>query len=251
MPPEETSAESTDTSTTSTTQESAETTAGQQNGTTTEASFDPSTLPPEAQAYLKKQLESEKFKVRDNARRTAAEEAEKRVREEYARKLGLIDDGEEPPAADELTARLAQEESQRFQAQVENQAFRIGTRLGVDIDAALDSNRFMDALVDAFDEVGDDDPKHISKLNPRSAAFAAEVERALGVALEKNPRFKTAAAAGSTGPRPDPSQGARGSTGPGQLSREDVRRLAKEGKHQEIEKARLEGRLNDLLSSKQ
>lgn len=246
MPPEETSAESTETSTTSTTEESAESTTGQQNST--EASFDPSTLPPEAQAYLKKQLESEKFKVRDNARRTAAEEAEKRVREEYARKLGLIDDGEEPPAADELTARLAQEESQRFQAQVEHQAFRIGTRLGVDIDAALDSNRFMDALVDAFDEVGDDDPKHISKLNPRSAAFAAEVERALGVALEKNPRFK---AAGATGPRPDPSQGARGSTGPGQLSREDVRRLAKEGKHQEIEKARLEGRLNDLLSSKQ
>jgi hypothetical protein len=42
-------------------------------------------------------------------------------------------------------------------------------------------------------------------------------------------------------------QGDRGDAGKPQLSRADVERLAREGKHAEIEKARLDGRLNKLL----
>lgn len=39
-------------------------------------------------------------------------------------------------------------------------------------------------------------------------------------------------------------------TGAGQLSKADVERLSREGKYEEIEKARVEGRLNDLLGIK-
>lgn len=42
-------------------------------------------------------------------------------------------------------------------------------------------------------------------------------------------------------------QGDRGDAGKPQLSRADVEKLAREGKHAEIEKARTEGRLNKLL----
>lgn len=45
-------------------------------------------------------------------------------------------------------------------------------------------------------------------------------------------------------PRPDPTQGARSGGAPGMLTVEDVKRLAKEGKHDEIEKARAEGRID-------
>lgn len=44
--------------------------------------------------------------------------------------------------------------------------------------------------------------------------------------------------------------GARNEQRPAQMSREDIQRLAAEGKHAEIEKARQEGRLNDALGIK-
>lgn len=44
--------------------------------------------------------------------------------------------------------------------------------------------------------------------------------------------------------------GTRKESRPAQLTKADVQRLAKEGKHAEIEKARTEGRLDDLLSGK-
>ncbi len=45
-------------------------------------------------------------------------------------------------------------------------------------------------------------------------------------------------------PRPDPTQGARSGGAPGMLTAEDVRKLAAAGKHDEIEKARVEGRID-------
>lgn len=55
--------------------------------------------------------------------------------------------------------------------------------------------------------------------------------------------------AGTRLPAPNQAQGAGGSGAPGgtQLTREDVERLGREGKHAEIDKAREEGRLNTLL----
>lgn len=61
----------------------------------------------------------------------------------------------------------------------------------------------------------------------------------LGVAQREEKRFQ----GGADG-------GARGKAGKPQLTRDDVERLAKEGKHAEIDQARVEGRLNDLLGIK-
>lgn len=57
---------------------------------------------------------------------------------------------------------------------------------------------------------------------------------------------------GRRSPAPNPAQGssASGPSSAGQLSKQDVERLAKEGKHDEIVKAKQEGRLNELLGIK-
>lgn len=189
--------------------------------------FDPSSLPPEARDWIKQQVEGEKFKARDGARKAAAEEAKKSAYAEIAQKLGLTSEDEEV-GQDELQARLESAQSEAFKGQVENQLIRITSRLGLDGDAMWDSDRFKDALADAFDEVPEDDPKHIARLNPRSAAFEAEVERAMNAALEKVPRLKGTT---STGPRPDPSQGARGA-GPSLDSR--IAEAQKAGRWREV-----------------
>lgn len=44
-------------------------------------------------------------------------------------------------------------------------------------------------------------------------------------------------------PRPDPSQGARGSGAPGQLTREQIQQLYRDGKYEQIDKAYAEGRI--------
>jgi hypothetical protein len=166
--------------------------------------FDPDSLSPEAKAYIKAQIEGEKFKARDGARKTAADEARKATLAEVAKALGLTEEGEEV-SAEEMSGRIQEAQAQAFQARIESQMTRAAGRLGFDADNAMDSNRFMDDLAAALDEKADDSPEHIANLDPRSSAFTAEVERALGVALEKNPRFKT-----TSTPRADPSQGARG-----------------------------------------
>lgn len=52
-------------------------------------------------------------------------------------------------------------------------------------------------------------------------------------------------------PRPDPTQGSRGTGAPGMLSAADVRKLAAEGKHAEIVKAQQEGRIDYESARKQ
>ena len=54
-------------------------------------------------------------------------------------------------------------------------------------------------------------------------------------------------------PKPDFGGGARGKdvAGTAQLTRDDVQRLTKAGKYEEIEKAREDGRLDDLMAGKQ
>lgn len=214
--------------------------------TATEAETDSTDWKAEAEKW-KALARKNEGNAKSNA--AAAQEAEKYKQQltEAAKALGLVDDDEDVNT-DEVTQRLVAERSERFAAQVETHTLRAASRLGIDADAALDSNRFMDDFADALNAVPESDPKHISNLNPRSREWGEAVEAALNAALEKNPRFKSATT--PTGPRPDPSQGARGSSAPGQLTREDVKRLAKEGKHSEIEKARLDGRLADLMSGK-
>lgn len=72
------------------------------------------------------------------------------------------------------------------------------------------------------------------------------IEEALADLLSKKPHLAAATAKRFQG---SADGGARnGKSKPSQLSRDDVTRLARQGKHAEIEKARVDGRLDDLLS---
>jgi hypothetical protein len=165
--------------------------------------FDPSSLPPEAQAWIKSQVEAAGFKARDNARKTAAEKAATEARaaayQEIAQKLGLAEP-EQELTADDFQVALEEQSSRAFRASVEGQMYRVAAVAGYDVGAMLDSKAFEDDFIDALDEHED-----ITEMDPRSREFAEAVKAAMAAAVEKHPRF-----AARTGPRPDPSQGARG-----------------------------------------
>lgn len=159
---------------------------------------------------------SRKHEDRSKANATAVEERDK-YKQQYEAMLkaaGINSDTEDPAEVaarlgaerDQATERATAAERHAFQSQVKLDAHTAAGRLGFDAAAALDSESFKDDFVTALDDKADDDPGHISNFDPGSREFRAEVERALGVALEKNPRFKS-----SRGPAPDPSQG-RGGT---------------------------------------
>ena len=182
------------------------------------SAFDPSSLSPEAQAYLKSQVEAAGFKARDNARTKTAEEARQQLMTEFAQKLGFAE-ANEPPSAEDLSAHLEQAQSTAYQAGVETQMYRLGSRLGFDAEALLDSKRAMDDLIDALDE-----NEGAGDLVPGSREFAAALEVAVAKVLEKHPRLKAGGTA--PGPRPDPSQGTRGA-GPGDVDSQIAEAQAK------------------------
>jgi hypothetical protein len=189
---EDTSAESTETT------DAAESTSGQA------PAFDPSTLSPEARAYLKSQTEAAKFKAREGARTAAAEEAAAAERLKMAKHLGLID-ADEAASPQQVAEVLEAAEAAAFQSGLEAHLYRIGPKVGVDIEAALDSRQFGDDLMEALEDMDG-----VAEMSPRSKEFKAAVADAFQTALDKNPRFKPADSAARTGPRPDLSQGARG-----------------------------------------
>lgn len=197
---------------------------------------DVNALPDWAQKLIR-EARADAAKSRTTAKQTAAEEARKAAYAEIAKKLGLTNEGEEV-SQEEMDARLVQAQQEAFQSRVESQMTRLATRLGFDADAAMDSNRFMDDLAAALDEKDDNSPEHIANLDPRSSAFAAELERALTSVLDKHPRFKARRFSGGAdnGPR-------EGSGKPEQLTENDLKRMTP----QQIEAARVAGKLNDLL----
>lgn len=187
--------------------------------------------PAAAKAEIER-LRKENGAARTNAKAQAAEEARKELAAELAKILNLNAPETDPAKlADSLTeATKAQAEAKR--AQVELAVFRNAGRAGGDPDALLDSTSFLKTLdgIDSHD--------------------AAAVEAAIKEAVSTNPRL--GAAGGIRVPAPNPAQGTSGAgpVGATQLSRQDVERLAADGKHTEIEKARVEGRLDKLLGIK-
>lgn len=75
------------------------------------------------------------------------------------------------------------------------------------------------------------------------------ITEALNDLLEKQPRL-AAVAQGDKKFQGGADGGARGKAGKPQLTEADVKKLAAEGKHREIEEARVDGRLNELLGIK-
>src|SRR5882724_1807338 len=140
------------------------------------------------------------------AGRTAADDARAAALKDVAKALGLAGD-DKPVDPAELTAQIQAAQSAQFTAACELNLVRAAGSLGLNVDEAMDSNRFMDAFADALEESGD-----VTTLN--SGELSTAVQAAAVKALEKYPKFRTggqAPAPASTqgAPRPDPSQGSR------------------------------------------
>ena len=167
-------------------------------------------LPEWAQKALR-DARNEAAKSRTTAKQTAAEEARQEILAQVAKSLGMGKEGEPvDPAA--LTAQIEQAQNAAWVSGVELQVHRAAAALGADAEALLDSNTFRDMLDDLVDA------------DPRSPEFAEALKAKVQEALEKHPKkYATSGQepAAPTGPRPDPSQGARGkppAARPGSLS---------------------------------
>ena len=177
--------------------------------------------PKVAQAEIER-LRKENGAARTNAKAQAAEDARKELAQTIGKALGLVTDEPVDPA--ELTKQLTQTQAQAKQAALELAVFR-ATPDAAAASVLLDSRSFLAKVADL-------DPSD-------SAAIAAAVTEA----VENNP------ALGKRSPAPNPAQGssASGPGSAGQLTQQDVDRLARENKYAEIDQARIDGRLNTLL----
>ena len=183
---------------------------------------------------LRGDVEAEKQK------RTAAEQKAKDDQAAFMKKVAAafgLDTGEEkPPTPEELTAKLQEAQTQTKasddrarQTAVELAVYKSAGKHGGDPDSLLDSRGFAQT---------------IAKLDPSSAEFAADVEKAVKQAVEANPKL---AAKAPEPPKPAvPAGGAPMDGAPGskrQLGAEDAARMTTE----QISKAVEEGRFNSYL----
>lgn len=175
-------------------------------------------------------LRKENGAERVNAKQAAADEARKELANTIGKALGLVEDETIDPA--KLTESLTQSQAEAKQARVELAVFRNAATAGGDPAALLDSSSFLASLASV-------DPSD-------SAAVTAAIQSA----ITANPRLGAAPAEPRT-PAPNPAQGssASGAGGTPQLTEADVKRLAEAGKHEEIVKAREEGRLDTYLGT--
>jgi hypothetical protein len=202
-----------------------------------EGDFDP--------ARFEKLVENLRSDVEDQKQKTTA--AEQKAAEQQADLLKKVaaafglDTGEEkPPTPEELTTKLAEEQSRTKefedrarQTQVELAVYKSAGKHGGDPDSLLDSRGFAQA---------------IAKLDPTSPDFAASVEKTVKEAVEANPKLAAVKPAEPTKPAV-PAGGAPMDGAPGskrQLGAEDVARMTPE----QITKAVKEGRLTSYLGGR-
>ncbi|MFH0980115.1 MAG: hypothetical protein V2A79_01070 [Planctomycetota bacterium] len=181
------------------------------------------TLDARTQKYIT-ELRQENAKDRTKAKETAAAEARKTLAQEIGKALGLVDNDDPAAAAktaaEQRDAALAEAKA----VKVEIAVMRTAAKHGASPEALVDSRAFMTKL---------------AGLDPAADDFAAQVDAAVKEAVESNPTLKVAP------PAPARSGGPVGGGTPpaGQLSREDLQKMAPA----DIVKAREEGRLKNLL----
>ncbi|NED96453.1 hypothetical protein G1H11_14175 [Phytoactinopolyspora alkaliphila] len=105
-------------------------------------------------------------------------------------------DGDDPPDADQLQAALTDTKSEAKQSRIELAAYKAaakpkGDRPAVDADALLDSATFL---------------KSLSKLDPSSDTFEADLESAIKTAADNNPLLVAPPGGGRRGPGQGPRQ---------------------------------------------
>lgn len=178
---------------------------------------------PEAAKAEIERLRRENASGRVNAKQRAADEARNELAQTIGKALGLVKD--EPVDPNELTKQLTQAQTQQRQAALELAIFRATPDASV-ANALLDSRSFLAKVAD---------------LDPTDGVAIAA---AVGEAVQNTP------ALGKRLPAPNPAQGSSASgatSAPTQLTQQDVERLYRERKYAEIEQARTEGRLSNLL----
>ncbi|WP_436702399.1 hypothetical protein [Nocardioides sp. BYT-33-1] len=190
--------------------------------------------PDSAKAEIER-LRRENGAARTNAKAQAAEDARKELANTIGKALGIIEDGAETDPA-KLTESLTASQAEAKRARVELAVFRNAATAGADPAALLDSASFL---------------AKVANLDPTdTAALTAAIEDA----VEANPRLGAASAEPTVrAPAPNPAQGASSTGAAGgtpQLTEADVKKLSEEGRHEEIVKAKAEGRLNDYLGIK-
>lgn len=198
---------------TETTPQSAEPASGQNDKP---AAFDPESLSPEAKAYLKAQVEGAGYYKAQKAAAAAKEEARQVLLAEFAEKLGLAEPTDPEAAAAQLTQRAEAAEARIWTLGVKDAVYSQSADAGANAKLVYNSNEFRDMLDDLVDEDAD------------TPEFRAAVLGKMRQFIAANPEYATP---GSTGPRPDPSQGARGA-GPSLDSR--IAEAQKAGRWREV-----------------
>lgn len=166
-------------------------------GTTTQDPFDPSSLSPEAKAYLRKQVDDANHKARTEARAAAAQAEREKLLAEFAEKLGLTPEGQalDPQTvADELGRRAQAAEDRLFTVGVRSSVYEQAAAAGAEAKLIFASQDFRDTL----DDLVNDDPD--------TPEFRAAILQKMRDFVADNPEYATR---GAAGPRPDPGQGAR------------------------------------------
>lgn len=150
-------------------------------------------LPANVQKLIKT-LRDENAKSRTDSKGAAAL-ARKEMAAQVAKALGL--GGDEPLTPEQLSAQLEQARDAQWAAAVELQLLRHAPSAEV-AEKLLDSRSFIDSLDD------------LAELDPNSAEFKTALQAKVQEAAAKYPASTPPAPGATNGPRPDPSQGTRG-----------------------------------------
>lgn len=118
-------------------------------------------------------LRAENARDRTSARDNAAQQARDEVTQSIGKALGLVDDGDNTPDAEQLTQQLTEQTQAAKQAQLELSVYRAASKHGADADALLDSRSFLEK---------------VTELDPSKTA---EIETAIQDAVKTNPRLQT------------------------------------------------------------
>lgn len=103
----------------------------------------------------------------------AQQQAQQDVVQQIGKALGIIDDGETTPDAQQLTQQLTEQTQAAKQAQLELAVYKAASSHGADADALLDSRSFLEKVADL-------DPTNTDELNA-----------AIKDVVENNPRLQT------------------------------------------------------------
>lgn len=118
--------------------------------------------------------ENAKRRTHNNAAvQQAQQQAQQDVVQQIGKALGIIDDGETTPDAQQLTQQLTEQTQAAKQAQLELAVYKAASSHGADADALLDSRSFLEKVADL-------DPTNTDELNA-----------AIKDVVENNPRLQT------------------------------------------------------------